>query len=163
MIILTALRARGLLLADGAPTVGSVKTFWCVSRFFFLWKRPWLGNENSKNCPKVQNGPSIRGLQTGRWQNWGWNGTKRNFRPKMSFWVHGPKLKVLKIAKWQKPKMAKNGQIWPKIYICGHFGPNIGIFGPFGAMPDQKIMRTRCLGGFMLCGYQNFCFLPQKN
>ena len=29
-----------------------------------------------------------------------------------------------------------------------HFCPNIGIFGPFDPMPDQKTMRTRCLGGF---------------
>ena len=30
----------------------------------------------------------------------------------------------------------------------GHFGPNIGIFGPFGIVPNQKTLRTRCLGGF---------------
>ena len=28
-----------------------------------------------------------------------------------------------------------------------HFWPNMGIFGPFGPMADQKTMRTRCLGG----------------
>ena len=33
-----ALRALGLLLADGAPTVGGGKTFWWVSRIF-LWKQ----------------------------------------------------------------------------------------------------------------------------
>ena len=27
------------------------------------------------------------------------------------------------------------------------FGPNIGFFGPFGPMPDQKPRQTRCLGG----------------
>ena len=42
----------------------------------------------------------------------------------------------------------KNGQIWPKICICGHFGPNIDNFGPFGHMPNQKTMRSRCLCGF---------------
>ena len=31
-----------------------------------------------------------------------------------------------------------NGQIWPKICIFGHVGPNIGLSDPFGAMPDQK-------------------------
>ena len=41
-----------------------------------------------------------------------------------------------------------------------HFGPNIGIFGPFDLMPDQKTMRTSCLGGFLLCWYQNFYLLP---
>ena len=30
-----ALRALGLLLADGAPTVGGGKTFWAVNRIFF--------------------------------------------------------------------------------------------------------------------------------
>ena len=30
-----ALRALGLLLVDGVPTVGWGKTFWCVGRFFF--------------------------------------------------------------------------------------------------------------------------------
>ena len=35
----------------------------------------------------------------------------------------------------------KNGKIWPKICICGNFGPHFGIFGPFGAIPGQKPMR----------------------
>ena len=43
-----ALRALGLLLADGAPTVGWGKTFWCIGRFF-LRKGPFLGNQKSKN------------------------------------------------------------------------------------------------------------------
>ena len=34
------LRALGLLLADGALTVGWGKTFWRVDRVFFLRKRP---------------------------------------------------------------------------------------------------------------------------
>ena len=37
---------------------------------------------------------------------------------------------------------------------------NMGIFGPFDLMPDQKTMRTSCLGGFLLCWYQNFYLLP---
>ena len=32
----------------------------------------------------------------------------------------------------------KNGQMWSKKCIFGHFGPNIGIFVPFRPMPDQK-------------------------
>ena len=65
----------------------------------------------------------------------------------------------------------KNGQIWPKIGIFGHFGPNICIFGPFRPMPDQKTMRTRCVGGFsvMWVPKQTFAFssknqdfLPKK-
>ena len=59
---------------------------------------------------------------------------------------------------------------WPFFYECGPntgtksrkmtFWPNIGPFGPFGSITDQKTMRTRCLDGFPLRGYQNFCFLP---
>merc|ERR1712173_380169 len=59
-----------------------------------------------------------------------------------------------KIGFWaqKRPNLAKN---W-------HFGPNIGIFGPFDLMPDQKTMRTSCLDGFLLCWYQNFYLLPKK-
>merc|ERR1712115_747256 len=52
----------------------------------------------------------------------------------------------------KRPNLAKNWQFWP----------NIGIFGPFDLMPDQKTMRTSCLGGFLLCWYQNFHLLPKK-
>ena len=41
----------------------------------------------------------------------------------------------------QKKNLAKNWHFF-------HFGPNIGIFGPFCFMPDQKTMRTKCLGSF---------------
>ena len=57
-----------------------------------------------------------------------------------------------KIGFWaqKRPNLAQN---W-------HFGPNIGIFGPFDLMPDQKTMRTSCRSGFLLCWYQNFYLLP---
>ena len=51
-------------------------------------------------------------------------------------------------------------QIWPKRCIVGHFGPNIGIFGSFDTMNDQKTMQTKCLGGFSVTWVKNFCFLP---
>ena len=35
----------------------------------------------------------------------------------------------------------KNGQIWPKMHILGHFGPNIGLSDPQGAMRDQKVPK----------------------
>ena len=38
----------------------------------------------------------------------------------------------------KRPNLAQNWLFWP----------NIGIFGPFGPMADQKTMRTRCLGCF---------------
>ena len=47
-------------------------------------------------------------------------------------------------------------------YIFGHYRTNIGLIGPFGPMPNQKTMRTRCLCGFLLCGYQHFNSIPQK-
>ena len=45
----------------------------------------------------------------------------------------------------------KNGQIWPKICICGHFGPNIGIVGPFNpnylfftpSLKRKKVIKER--------------------
>ena len=42
----------------------------------------------------------------------------------------------------------------------GHFGSN--FFDPIGAMPTYATMRMRCLGGFLICGYQKFCFLPEQ-
>ena len=39
------------------------------------------------------------------------------------------------------PKTAKLGQNW-------HFLPNIGSFGPFDPMPNQKTIQTSCPGGF---------------
>ena len=33
-----------------------------------------------------------------------------------------------------------NSQIRPKVGIFGHFKPNIGLSGPFGAIPDQETM-----------------------
>ena len=40
----------------------------------------------------------------------------------------------------------KIGTFGPK---SAEIGPNIGIFGPFDLIPDQKTMRTSCLGGFL--------------
>ena len=55
-----------------------------------------------------------------------------------------------KIGFWaqKRPNLAKN---W-------HFGPNIGIFGPFDLRPDQKTMRTNCLGGFCYVGTKTFTY-----
>ena len=44
--------------------------------------------------------------------------------------------------------LAPKGRIWSKICIFGHFGPNIGIFGQFCPLPNQKTLRRRCLCGF---------------
>ena len=57
-------------------------------------------------------------------------------------------------------KIGFGAQKRPNLAQNWHFGPNIGIFGPFDLMPDQKTMRTSCLDGFLLCWYQNFYLLP---
>ena len=46
------------------------------------------------------------------------------------------------------PKNGFLAQVWPNLAKNWHFWPNIGIFGPFDPIPDQKTMQTRCLGGF---------------
>ena len=35
-------------------------------------------------------------------------------------------------------------------------------FLPISSHARPKTMQTRCLGGFPLCGYQDFCFLPKE-
>ena len=50
--------------------MGWGKTFWRISCFFY---ENGLNSEtkSQKIDPKVRNGTSLRGLQTGHWQNWG--------------------------------------------------------------------------------------------
>ena len=45
------------------------------------------------------------------------------------------------------PKSAKFG-------LKMAFLAKIGIFGPYGPIPDQKPKETRCVGGFPLFGFQ---------
>ena len=54
----------------------------------------------------------------------------------------------------------QNGQIWSKICIFGHFGPNIAIFCTFCPMPNQKPMWTRCLGGFSVMWVTKLLIFP---
>ena len=56
------------------------------------------------------------------------------------------------------PKTAKFG---PNMHF-GHFRPNIGIFLPFLSMPDQKTMRTTCLGGFSKMWVTKLLISPLK-
>ena len=60
-----ALRALVLLLADSALTVGWGKTFWRVGPFFFYKNDRNSETKNRKIDPKVENEPSLQGLQTG--------------------------------------------------------------------------------------------------
>ena len=55
-----------------------------------------------------------------------------------------------------------NGQIWSKICIFGHFGPNVGIFGPFRPVSYQKTMQTRCLSGFSVMWVPKLLLSPVK-
>ena len=41
------------------------------------------------------------------------------------------------------------------------FCPKLPICQILAILP-KKTMQTRCLGGFLLCWYKNFCFLPWK-
>ena len=71
-----ALRALGLLLADGALTVGWQKTFWRVGHFFF--------NENGRNSEVEKSFRRLEmncGLQTGCRQNLGSYSIKLSFGP----------------------------------------------------------------------------------
>ena len=93
-------------------------------------------------------------------------GKNRIFGPKPKFWVQkrGPTFLILTMF-WPRPEKVvgpKNGQIWSKICIFGHFGPNIAIFCTFCPMPDQKPMWTRCLGGFSVMWVTNFYFSSKK-
>ena len=87
-----ALRALGPLLAEGALTLGWGKTLWRVYRFFFYKNGHNSGTKSKKIAPKVENERSLRGLQMGP----------------PSYIENGPKLRVLIILEWHKPKTAKN-------------------------------------------------------
>ena len=43
-----------------------------------------------------------------------------------------------------------------------HFWQNIGIFGPFGPLPDQKTMQTRCPGGLSIMWVPKLLLSPVK-
>ena len=89
----------------------------------------------------------------------------------------GPKLRVLILTKCYKPEMAKNQGEHRKMTHSSEtevllhplkkwiFGPKMAklaqkwIFSPFGPMPDQKTMQTRCLGDFFrYAGTKTFAF-----
>ena len=84
-----ALGAKGLLLADGAPTVERGKTFWRVNRIFFTRTAVTPKRKVKKLIPRWE----MNGLYEGyKWvinQNWG-RMAKIGFfgkKPKISFWV----------------------------------------------------------------------------
>ena len=66
------------------------------------------------------------------------------------FWYMGTKT----FATFPKNKdfKPKKDQFGPKL----HFSPYNVFNFRFGALLDQKSMQARCLGSFLICGYQNF-------
>ena len=109
-----------------------------------------------RRCPTVGRGKTFRrvekslpmremnGLSEGyKWaidQNWGPRQAKKDAN-KMPGWF----FRYVGTKTFASSRKIKKGQIRSKICNFGHFGPNIGIFGPFRLMPDQKTMQTRCL------------------
>ena len=78
-----------------------------------------------------------------------------------------PKNNADKLSRWFSVMLVPKLLLTPiKIRICGPILallPNIGIFGPFGPMPDQKTMRTKCYSGFMISVYHKFCSLAKSS
>ena len=66
-----ALRALGLLLADGARTVGRGKTFWRVNRIFFYENCCYSGTESKKSYPRWEMNGHSEGYKRAIDQNWG--------------------------------------------------------------------------------------------
>ena len=82
-----ALRALGLLLADGALTVGRGKTFWHVNRFFFTKAAVTRERKVKKSLPRwVMNG-LCEGYKRAVDQNWGRMAKIGFFGPKPRFWA----------------------------------------------------------------------------
>ena len=86
-------------------------------------------------------------------------------------WNWATKLKANNNLKWIvrnsrgsvfKPARRPEGQKRPNLAKNWHFGPNIGIFGPFDLRPDQKTMWTRCLGGFSVMWVTKLLISPVK-
>ena len=61
------------------------------------------------------------------------------------------------------PKNGFLAQVWPNLAKNWHFWPNIGIFGPFDPIPDQKTMQTRCLGGLSIMWLPKLLLNSAKN
>ena len=74
----------------------------------------------------------------------------------MPNWFSDMRVPKLRISAQKRPNFAQNMHF-------GYFGPNIGLSDPFGAMADQKTMRTRCLGGFLMLDVGTGNLSPSQN
>ena len=57
------------------------------------------------------------------------------------------------------PKIRFRAQKRPNLAQNWHFWPNIGIFGPFDPMPDQKTIQTSCLGTMTKILSPSICYI----
>ena len=89
---LGSLRALGLFLADGAPTVGWGKTFWCIGRFFESDHNS--ETKSQKIYLKVRNKPFFPRATNGLLTDLGSYSKNRIFGPKTE--LLGPKNSLLK-------------------------------------------------------------------
>ena len=68
-----------------------------------------------------------------------------------------------KLPRWYSVMLVPKLSLTPiKICIFGHFGPNSAIFCTFCPMPNQKTMRSRCLGGFFVMWVTKLLMSPVK-
>ena len=109
------------------PTVGWGKTFWWVFRFFFYGNIRDSETKSKKIDPKVRNEPSLRGLQSSSWQNFGPNKRMR-IRWFSVMWVPKLLLPPVKLSIFC-PQTAK---FCPKYAFLGTYRPCWFIWCPVG-------------------------------
>ena len=101
-------------------------------KFFSGWSE-W------KSCSPGYTGdmPCRQKLRFQIWPIWSRARPKNNANtvPRWSFRYVGTK--TFASSRKKLGFLAQKNKLGPKICICGHFGPNLGVFGAFGAMPDQ--------------------------
>ena len=78
---------------------------------------------------------------------------------KVSHWF--PDIRVPKVLLLPPQKIGFLAQKQPKLAQNWHFWPNIGIFGPFD-LPDERTMRTSCLGGISIMWVPKLLLTPVK-
>ena len=82
-----ALRALGLLLADGTPTVGGGKTFWAVIQFLFTKTAVSRERKVEKSIPRWEMNGLSEGYKRAVDQNWGRMAKIGFLDPKPKFWA----------------------------------------------------------------------------
>ena len=101
-------------------------------------------------------------------KKWTYGPTTAKFGPKkceQGAWVVFLSVgtKTFASSREEKDFWPKNDQIWPKIWIFGHFRPNIGASDPFSAMPDQNNNANEVPRWFSDLLVPEFFLPPEKN